>query len=70
MLARRCVPEPSNKEERSVVEAQFYSIPVGLHRLCPARYSEWDEAIKGQYLVVEGETSLSHEPTIKLQILI
>ena len=60
MLARRCVPEPSNKEGRSVVEAPFYSIPVGLHPLCPAwysRYSEWDGAIKGQYLVVEGETS-------------
>ena len=33
------------------MEAPFYSIPVGLHRLCPARYSrysEWDGAIKGQ----------------------
>ena len=57
MLARRCVPEPSNEEGRSVVEAPFYSIPVGLHRLYPARYSEWDGAIKGQHLVVEDETS-------------
>ena len=60
MLARRCVPKPSNKEGRSVVGAPFYSIPVGLDRLCPARYSrysEWDGAIKGQHLMVEDETS-------------
>ena len=53
MLARRCVPEPSNKEGRSVVEGSvlFYS-----SRLAPvmsgsvfevhSRCSEWDGAIK------------------------
>ena len=50
------------------VGLQFYSIPVGLPRLFPARYSEWDEAIKGQHLVIEGETRWSRERTIKLQI--
>ena len=35
--------------------ALFYSVPVGLHRICPAgysKYSEWDGPIKGQDLVV------------------
>ena len=51
---------PQNAWVPIVVEAPFYSIPVGLHRLCPARYSrcsEWDGAIKGQHLVGEEETS-------------
>ena len=60
MLARRCVPHLSNKEGRSVVVALFYSVPVGLHRVCQAGNPR-DELIKGQDLVLECENWRSQE---------
>ena len=47
-----------------VVVALFYSVPLGLHRICPAGYSmylEWDGPINGRNLLLECENWRSPE---------